>query len=106
MCLSFQPSIGQTVGIHTSSEPAAVLFGAAAATAAPLPTPFGDLLLDPVSLFVPYTVTASSTRVATVSLPIPNNALLVGTQVAFQSLGLSNSGSYRLTQTATLVVEN
>jgi pimeloyl-ACP methyl ester carboxylesterase len=104
--LTGQPAIGQTVQIQTSSEPGVVLYGAAAGTAGPIPTPFGDLLLDPASMFVPYTATVAASRFATVSLDIPNDVQLIGTQVAFQSLGLSNGGGYRLTSTATLVVTN
>ena len=52
--LTGQPSIGQTVQINTSSEPGVAIYGAAAATTSPIATPFGDLLLDPTSIFVPY----------------------------------------------------
>ena len=100
------PAIGQTVQIQTSSEPGVVLYGAAATTGGPIATPFGDLLLDVASLFVPYTATVASTRFSSVALNIPNDVQLIGTQVAFQSLGLSNSGNYRLTSTTTLVVAN
>ena len=94
--LTGQPSIGQTVQINTSSEPGVAIYGAAAATTSPIATPFGDLLLDPTSIFVPYSAAVGLSRVSSVSLSIPNDAQLIGTQFAFQSLGLSNSGHYRL----------
>lgn len=104
--LTGQPSIGQTVQINTSSEPGVAIYGAAAATTSPIATPFGDLLLDPTSIFVPYSAAVGLSRVSSVSLSIPNDAQLIGTQFAFQSLGLSNSGNYRLTSSTTLLVTN
>lgn len=104
--LKGEPSIGQTVQVQTSSEPGAVIYGAAAGTAGPIPTPFGDLLLDPASMFIAFTATATNTRFSSVPLSIPNNTQLIGAQIEFQSLGLNNSGSYRLTLATTLVVTN
>jgi dienelactone hydrolase len=104
--LTGQPSIGQTVQINTSSEPGVAIYGAAAATTSPIATPFGDLLLDPTSIFVPYSAAVGLSRLSSVSLSIPNDAQLIGTQFAFQSLGLSNSGNYRLTSSTTLLVTN
>ena len=104
--LKGQPSIGQTVQIETSSEPGVVVYGAATATAGPIATPFGNLLLDPASMFVAYTAIATNARFSSVPLTIPNDVQLIGTQVAFQCLGLSNSGSYRLTLPTTLTVTN
>ena len=104
--LKGQPSIGQTVQIQTSSEPGVVVYGAATATAGPIATPFGNLLLDPASMFVAYTAIATNARFSSVPLTIPNDVQLIGTQVAFQCLGLSNSGSYRLTLPTTLTVTN
>jgi hypothetical protein len=100
------PSIGQTVQVQTSSEPGAVIYGAAAGGAGPIATPFGDLLLDPATMFVAFTATATSERFSSVPLSIPNDPQLIGTQIEFQSLGLSNNGSYRLTMATTLVVTN
>ena len=104
--LTGQPSIGQVVNIYTSSEPGIAIYGAAANTTSPIATPYGDLLLDPASIFIPYTASASSFRFASVPLSIPNDVQLIGTQVALQSMGVSNSGVYRLTTATTLVVTN
>lgn len=103
---SGSPSLGQITQIHTSSEPGLVFYAVSTATAAPTPTPFGSFLLDMPSAVVAFTSLVGGTRVATVSLAIPNNGQFVGTQLAFQSLGWSNSGGYRLTGTATLVISN
>ena len=64
------------------------------------------LLLDAASMFVPYTVAVTASRFSSVALNIPNDAQLIGTQVALQSLGLSNSGNYKLTSATTFVVTN
>ena len=104
--LTGSQSLGQTTQIHTRAEPGLVFYAAATATAAPTPTPFGSFLLDMSSAVVAYTALVGGNRVGTVSLAIPNNGQFLGTQLAFQSLGWSNGGGYRLTETATLVISN
>lgn len=101
-----QPAIGQTVELHTSSEPGVVLYGAASALGNAIATPFGNLLLDPASMFVPYTVAVTASRFSSVALNIPNDVQLIGTQVALQSLGLGNSGNYKLTSATSFAVTN
>ena len=99
-------ALGQTVQINMSSEPGLAFYLAAAATSAPVATPFGNLLLDMSSAIVAFTTVTGATRVAAVSLAIPNSTQFLGMQIPLQSVGLSNTGSYRFTNATTLVISS
>lgn len=54
---------------------------------APVPTPIGELRLDPGSAFLAFTGVATAARRLDASIGVPNSAVLVGSIFAMQALG-------------------
>ena len=70
----------------------------------PLPTPFGDLLLDPVSVGTfQQGLTASQRFDATVA--VPNNPALIGVSIALQGSSPTANEPFRLGSAVSFVVQ-
>ncbi|MBL8730060.1 MAG: hypothetical protein JNM25_16665 [Planctomycetes bacterium] len=90
-------AIGATVRISAGVEPGPVGLGAALAPlVAPVPTPFGELRLDPAFAFVLQSGVVGAERRFDVAIPLPSDPTLVGVIVAVQAFGLSWTGSIGL----------
>lgn len=97
--------IGQTSRVSISIDG---LFGLVLAanslSPGPLPTPFGDLLLDPVSVGTfQQGLTASQRFDATVA--VPNNPALIGVSIALQGSSPTANEPFRLGSAVSFVVQ-
>jgi dienelactone hydrolase len=94
-------SIGQRLRFNVLVEPgpAAVLLAAGPAS---VPTPFGPLLIDPLTLAVLLSGNVGDERLLEREITIPADSALIGALVAFQGIGLGRDG-LRLTATAALL---
>jgi len=97
--------LGQTITLHVASEPGLVVLAAAGGLAGPLPTPFGDLLLDPGALLTTWLRQVGQERYATQPLAIPSDPSLVGFQLALQALGAGTGAASALSGAALLTVQ-
>ncbi len=89
------PRLGTTVRLLGAGEPGAAVVLLAAGRAN-LPTPIGDLLLDPLTLVVLPAIAIDGTRTATLALPIPPEPGLAGVTVAFQVAAPTRDAPIRL----------
>jgi predicted esterase len=87
------------VSMVVEGGPAVLL--AAAALSPAIPTPFGDLLLDPASLFVASIGQADAFDRADMVVDVPADPMLVGLPIALQALG-NGLGDIVLLGSATL----
>ena len=99
--------VGQTTRISVASEagPCGVITANGFA-AAPVPTPFGNLLLDGASAFVAISSVAGSDKRADASLSVPASPSLVGLRLPVQAYGVARGGAVALGNATELVVGN
>ncbi len=80
--------LGTTVRVSAGMEPGfGGLAAAGAPLVAPLPTPFGDLRLDPALAILLVTGIADANRRLDGAIAVPNTPALVGAVVALQAFG-------------------
>lgn len=97
--------LGQTVTMHVASEPGLVVLAASGGLGTPLPTPFGELVLDPSTLLTSWVSQVGAERYATTSLAIPSVPSLVGFQLALQALGVGTGAGSSLSGSAVVTVQ-
>ena len=97
------PAIGQSFTVKVLGEPAvaAVFIGTNTAT---IPTSLGTLMLEPSSAQVLATGQAAADHTFSVSVSIPNEPLLIGMDMHFQGLGVTEAFMPRLTGLETLTI--
>lgn len=97
--------IGASMRASSGMEPGlGALAAAFAAPAAPLPTPFGDLLLDPASAFVLAADVVGAGRRLDVAIALPPAPTLVGLPLGLQALGPTRTQSLWLGNAVGLAV--
>ena len=85
-------AIGATVRVSVGVEPGPVGLGAALAPlVAPVPTPFGDLRLDPAFAFVLQSGIVGPERRFDVGIDLPSDPTLLGAVVGLQAFGVSQA---------------
>lgn len=89
--------LGTAVRASAGMEPGLGGLGAAGGPLqGPLPTPFGDLRLDPASAYVFVGGVVDSSRRLDASITVPNDPSLVGAVVALQAFGPARNASLLL----------
>ncbi|MFO1050589.1 MAG: hypothetical protein U1F36_00075 [Planctomycetota bacterium] len=96
---------GAQTRISVAAEPGPCGVLAAAAFGS-LPTPFGELRLDPGSLFVAFTGSASAERRFDATLSLPADPSLIGARLPVQAFGATRAASSALGSATELVVTN
>ena len=97
--------LGQTITLHVASEPGPVVVAAAGGLAGPLPTPFGDLLLDPSMMLTSWVSQVGVDRYSTTPLSIPSAPSLVGFPLALQALGVGTGAGASLSGSVVVTVQ-
>ena len=98
-------ALGQTITMHVASEPGPVVLAAGNGLAAPLPTPLGDLLLDPGALLTSWLSQVGADRYSSEPLAIPSDPSLVGFQLALQALGTGTGAGPALSGAVVVTVQ-
>jgi dienelactone hydrolase len=97
--------LGTTVRASAGMEPG---FGGLAVAGAPLvapvPTPFGDLRLDPALAYIALAAVADASRRLDLTIPVPNTPTLVGAVLALQAFGPARVEPLRLGGAAALTI--
>lgn len=89
--------LGTTVRASAGMEPGLGGIGAAGGPLqAPLPTPIGDLRLDPASAYVFVGGVVDASRRIDASIAVPNDPSLVGAIVALQAFGPARTAALQL----------
>lgn len=91
--------VGQTTRLSVAAEAGFAGVGFATSLAPALPTPFGDLLLDPTSAALQwsgFTGTGAATQRLDVSVAVPVDPVFANLPFAVQALGLDRNGALRL----------
>ena len=97
--------LGQTITLHVASEPGPVVLAASGGLAGPLPTPFGELLLDPSALLTSWISQVGADRYSTTPLSIPSAPSLVGFPLALQALGVGTGAGTALSGSVVVTVQ-
>lgn len=89
--------LGTTVRASAGLEPGfGGLAAAGAPRIAPVPTPFGDLRLDPALAYIFLSGLADAGRRLDATIPVPNSPALVGATLALQAFGPARGELLRL----------
>jgi Platelet-activating factor acetylhydrolase, isoform II len=98
---------GTTVRASAGMEPGlGGLAAAAGALTAPLPTPFGELRLEPASAYVFAGGVVDTSRRLDATIVVPNDPALVGAVVSLQAFGPARGAALLLGGAVAAVVEN
>jgi hypothetical protein len=95
--------VGSPLRMGLAGEPGAAVVLLAAGRAN-LPTPIGDLLLDPLTLVLLPALALDATRTASLTLPIPGEPGLGGATVSFQVAAPTRDAAVRLGRAADVLI--
>ena len=103
----YEGALGNAVleGVRCGVVRELVCRGTASGLAAPLPTPLGDLLLDPGAMLTSWLSQVGADRYSTEPLAIPSDPSLVGFQLALQALGTGTGAGPALSGAVVVTVQ-
>ncbi|MGC6487752.1 MAG: hypothetical protein ACON4Z_08925 [Planctomycetota bacterium] len=97
--------VGQTTRVSVSVEGIfGLLFAASAPSPQPVPTPFGDLLIDPFTVTT-FQQALIATERFDVPVTVPNNSALIGMTLAMQGASPTANAPFRLGSAVSFVIE-
>ncbi len=89
-------SLGATTRLSVAAEPGLGGVLAAFSSAGPVPTPIGDLRLDPATAFVAVLGVAGAARRIDGQATVPNDPAFLGLRIAMQAVGIGRGSTLTL----------